>query len=213
MPKNKANLDSAATETVSDATAEIVFIVDKSGSMGGLESDTIGGFNAMLKEQQSQPGHAVITTVLFDNHYELLHDRIDIHSVAPLTEKEYQVGGTTALLDAIGKTILRIRKKQQPMQKEYRGKALFFIITDGLENASREFSHEKIKDMTEHQKEKHGWEFVFMGANIDEIGEAARIGINADKAFKFSLDGAGIVGAMALTSAISTAFRKSKGSK
>jgi uncharacterized protein YegL len=137
-----------------EVTTEIVFIVDKSGSMGGLESDTIGGFNAMLKEQQAQPGGAVITTVLFDNNYELLHDRIDIHSVAPLTDNEYRVEGSTALLDALGRTILRIRKKQEPMKKEYRGKALFFIITDGEENASREFSHEKIKKLVEHQKEK-----------------------------------------------------------
>ena len=191
-----------------DVTTEIVFIADKSGSMCGLESDTIGGFNAMLKEQQSQPGNAVITTVLFDNNYELLHDRIDIHSVAPLTEKEYRVGGTTALLDALGKTIIRIRKKQEPMKNEYRGKALFFIITDGQENASHEFTHSKIKEMVEHQKEKHGWDFVFMGANIDEIGEAAKIGIDADKAYRYSADSAGVGLAWGYSSAVSSAFRK-----
>ena len=113
---------------MNEAIKEIVFIVDKSGSMSGLESDTIGGFNAMLKEQQAQPGDAVITTVLFDNNYELLHDRIDIHSVTPLTEKEYLVGGSTALLDAIGKTIYRIRKKQELMKTEYRGKAFFLLL-------------------------------------------------------------------------------------
>lgn len=161
----------------------------------------------MLKEQQAQPGKAVITTVLFDNNYELLHDRIDIHSIAPLTEKEYQVGDSTALLDAPGKTILRIRKKQEPMKKEFRGRELFFVITDGEENASREFSHKKIKELVERQKQKHGWDFVFMGANIDEIGEAAKIGIDAEKAYRYTADSRGIGRAWKYSSMVTTAFR------
>ena len=125
---------------------EMVFIIDKSGSMEGLEKDTIGGFNSMLKEQQAVEGEAIVTTVLFDNRYELLHDRIDIRAVSPLTEKNYTVGGNTALLDALGKTIRKIREVQEHTAEDYRAeKVLFTIITDGEENASREYSAERIK--------------------------------------------------------------------
>ena len=196
--------------TARTADMEIVFIVDKSGSMGGLESDTIGGFNAMLKEQQALPGNVMITTVLFDHEYELLHDRIDIHSVSPMTDDDYQVRGNTALLDAIGKTIHRVRDSQKPIKEELRGKALFFIITDGQENASREFSYKKVKELIDHQKGKHGWEFIFMGANIDEIGEAAKMGIDAANAFNYTADAKGLMHVWGFVGAVSTAHRNRK---
>ena len=172
---------------------ELVFILDKSGSMGGLETDTIGGYNAMLAKQQEVEGECHITTVLFDNNYELLHDRIDIKAVSPISEKEYQVGGSTALLDAIGRTIHKIGNAQKHTADDYRAeKVMFVIITDGEENSSREYSAEKIKAQIERQKEKYGWEFVFLGANIDAIETAGRFGISADRAQNYHSDSEGI---------------------
>ena len=134
---------------------ELVFILDRSGSMSGLEQDTIGGYNAMLEKQKAVEGEARITTVLFDNNYELLHDRIDIRAISPITEKEYYVGGSTALLDAIGRTINKIGNAQKHTAKDYRAdKVLFVITTDGMENASREYDYGKIKVMIERQKRK-----------------------------------------------------------
>lgn len=171
---------------------ELVFILDKSGSMGGLEKDTIGGFNSMLNKQKEVEGECRITTVLFDNRYELLHDRIDIQAVSPMTEKEYCVGGSTALVDAIGRTINKLVSVQRGTAEEYRAeKVMFVIITDGEENASREFSSEKVKAMIEHEKNKYGWEFVFLGANIDAVETAGRFGISADRAVDYVPDGAG----------------------
>jgi uncharacterized protein YegL len=171
---------------------ELVFILDKSGSMSGLESDTIGGFNAMLQKQKALDGECRITTVLFDNHYELLHDRLDLRAVSPLTDKDYQVGGTTALLDAIGRTICKLANVQRNTAEEYRaGKVLFVIITDGMENASREFSAEKVKAMIEQEKEKYGWEFIFLGANIDAVETAGHFGIKADRAVDYVADSEG----------------------
>src|SRR5574344_2616387 len=135
---------------------ELVFILDKSGSMGGLENDTIGGYNSMLAKQQAVEGECHITTVLFDNNYELLHDRIDIKAVNAITEKEYQVGGSTALLDAIGRTIHKIGNAQKNTADDYRAeKVMFVIITDGEENSSREYSAERIKQMIERQKTRY----------------------------------------------------------
>ncbi len=172
--------------------SELVFILDKSGSMSGLESDTIGGYNAMLKKQQEEPGEAIVTTVLFDDNYELLHDRINIKGICPITEKEYFVGGCTALLDAIGKTIHKIGNVQRHTgEKQRADKVMFVITTDGMENASREYTPEKIKEMVERQKEKYGWEFIFLGANIDAISTAARFGISADRAANYHADSAG----------------------
>ena len=172
---------------------ELVFILDKSGSMGGLETDTIGGYNSMLAKQQEVEGECHITTVLFDNNYELLHDRIDIKAVSPISEKEYQVGGSTALLDAIGRTIHKISNAQKHTADDYRAeKVMFVIITDGEENSSREYSAEKIKAQIERQKEKYGWEFVFLGANIDAIETAGRFGISADRAQNYHSDSEGI---------------------
>lgn len=170
---------------------ELVFILDKSGSMAGLEKDTIGGFNSMLGKQKQVEGECRITTVLFDNRYELLHDRIDIRAVRPMTEREYQVGGCTALLDAIGRTIHKLTGVQKNTVEEYRdGNVMFVIITDGEENASREYSAEKVKAMIEEEK-THGWEFVFLGANIDAVETAGRFGISADRAVDYVPDSQG----------------------
>jgi len=172
---------------------ELVFILDRSGSMGGLESDTIGGFNSMLAKQQAEPGECRITTILFDNEYEVLHDRIDIKAVSPITDKEYFVRGNTALLDAVGKTIYKIGGVQKNTAEEYRaGKVLFVITTDGMENASREFSYEKIRSMIERQKSKFGWEFIFLGANIDAVEVANRFGVDRSRAQNFHNDSEGI---------------------
>ncbi len=171
---------------------ELVFILDKSGSMSGLESDTIGGYNAMLKRQLGEPGEAIVTTVLFDDNYELLHDRINIKGIRPITEKEYFVGGCTALLDAIGKTIHKIGNAQRHTSEEQQAdKVIIVITTDGMENASQEYTYEKIKNMIERQKEKYGWEFIFLGANIDAIFTAERIGICANRAANYNADGEG----------------------
>jgi uncharacterized protein YegL len=171
---------------------ELVFILDKSGSMSGLESDTIGGYNAMLKKQQEESGEAIVTTVLFDDNYELLHDRINIHGICPITEKEYFVEGSTALLDAIGRTIHKTSNAQRhTLEAQRADKIMFVITTDGMENASCEYTYEKIKEMVEHQKEKYGWEFIFMGANIEAVSTAAKFGINADRAANYNADGKG----------------------
>ncbi len=171
---------------------ELVFILDRSGSMSGLEQDTIGGFNAMLEKQKKEAGECRITTVLFDNRYELLHDRIDIHGVQPMTEKEYYVAGSTALLDAIGKTIHKIGTAQKNTAEEYRaGKVLFVIITDGYENASRSYTAQQVKKQIQHQQTKYGWEFIFLGANIDAVETAASFGIRADRAADYVPDGEG----------------------
>ena len=171
---------------------ELVFILDRSGSMSGLEQDTIGGYNALLKKQKAEPGEAVVTTVLFDDHYDLLHDRINLKGIAPITDKEYFVRGCTALLDAIGRTVDKIANAQLHTAKEERAeKVMFVITTDGMENASREYNHSKIKTMIERQKEKYGWEFLFIGANIDAVETASQFGISADRAANYCADGAG----------------------
>ena len=172
---------------------ELVFILDRSGSMGGLESDTIGGFNSMLEKQQAEPGECRITTVLFDDKYEVLHDRIDIKAVSQITAHEYFVRGCTALLDAIGTTLKKINKVQKKTAEEYRaGKVVFIITTDGMENASREYTYDKIKTMVEKQKKKHNWEFIFLGANIDAIDVASRVGIAKNRTQNFHNDSKGI---------------------
>ena len=171
---------------------ELVFILDRSGSMSGLESDTIGGYNALLKKQKEEPGEAIITTVLFDDNVELLHDRINVKGIRPITEKEYFVCGCTALLDAIGKTINKIGNVQRNTTEQERAdKVMFVITTDGMENASKEYNYEKIKKMVEWQKEKYGWEFIFIGANIDAISTAEKFGISSDRAANYNADGQG----------------------
>jgi len=188
---------------------ELVFILDKSGSMGGLESDTIGGFNSMLAKQKTEAGEAVVTTVLFDTNYKLLHDRIDIKAVAPITDKDYQVGGGTALIDAIGITINKIDNARKHTADDYRPeKTLFVIITDGEENSSREYSSDKVKGRIEHKTEKHGWEFIFLGANIDAVETARHIGIKASKAVNYHADVAGTALNFLSVSEAVTAFRE-----
>ena len=171
---------------------ELVFILDRSGSMAGLEADTIGGFNAMLQKQRGEPGEAVISTVLFDNETEVIHDRIPLDRVLDLTEKEYYVRGCTALLDAVGGAIHHIGNVHKYAREEDRPeKTLFVITTDGLENASRRYTYDKVKAMIERQREKYGWEFLFLGANIDASREAARFGIRADCAADYHADSIG----------------------
>ncbi len=189
---------------------ELVFILDKSGSMSGLESDTIGGFNSMLAKQKAVEGECFVTTVLFDNEYELVHDRIDIKAISPMTDREYQVGGTTALLDAIGKTINKISNAQKHTAEEYRAeKVMFVIITDGLENSSREYSADKVKALIERQKEKYAWEFVFLGANIDAVETAGKFGISADRAMDYLADSEGTNLNFKMISQAVATFRKS----
>ena len=171
---------------------ELVFILDRSGSMAGLEADTIGGFNAMLQKQRGEPGEAVISTVLFDNETEVIHDRIPLDRVPRLTEKEYYVRGCTALLDAVGGAIHHIGNVHKYAREEDRPeKTLFVITTDGMENASRRYTYDKVKSMIERQREKYGWEFLFLGANIDAAREAARFGIRADCAADYHADSIG----------------------
>lgn len=172
---------------------ELVFILDRSGSMGGLESDTIGGFNSMIEKQKNQKGEALVTTVLFDHQYQLIHDRTPIRQVRPLTGKEYYARGNTALLDAVGKTLDRMKALRKSLPEPERAeKTIFVITTDGLENASREYSYGKIKKMLEKQKKKHGWEFLFLGANMDAVSEAGKLGITADRSVTFKNDSLGI---------------------
>lgn len=168
---------------------ELVFILDRSGSMCGLEQDTIGGFNSMLEKQKQEEGEAYVSTVLFDNVSEVIHDRVNLQSVPALTEKEYYVRGSTALLDAVGKAIHHIGNIHKYARQEDRPqKTLFVITTDGMENASREYTYDRVKAMIQRQTEKYGWEFIFLGANIDAAKEAARFGIHADHAANYHAD-------------------------
>lgn len=190
---------------------ELIFILDRSGSMEGLESDTIGGYNAMLKEQKENEGDAVITTVLFDDEIELLHDRMDIKGIRPITEKEYFVRGTTALLDAMGIAMQKIINVQRNTTDELKAeKVLFIITTDGQENASREYGYGQIKAMIEKQKRDYNWEFIFLGANIDAAEEAAKFGIAEDRVAQFHNDAAGIEMNYASVSEAITELRSSK---
>ncbi|WP_449620732.1 vWA domain-containing protein [Robertmurraya sp. Marseille-Q9965] len=190
---------------------ELVFILDKSGSMAGLESDTIGGYNSMLKKQQVAEGEAVVTTVIFNHDYGLLHDRINIKGIAPITEKDYEVSGTTALFDAIGFSIQKIVNVQKKTKEEERAENVLFVITtDGMENSSKEFNATKIKQMIEHQKEKYGWQFIFLGANIDAVTTAANFGIDKDFAVDYHADEKGTKLNYAVLNETVTTFRKEK---
>lgn len=171
---------------------EIVFILDRSGSMSGLENDTIGGFNSMIAKQKDEDGEALISTVLFDNETEVIHDRLPLDKIAPLTGKEYYVRGSTALLDAIGEAIhhiSNIHKYARP--EDVPEKTLFIITTDGMENSSRKYSYDKVKKMVGKKKEKNHWEFIFLGANIDAVSVANKFGVDRSRAVTYECDGAG----------------------
>lgn len=172
---------------------EIIFILDRSGSMEGLEADTIGGFNSMMRKQASEPGDALVSTLLFDNDVEVIHDRLNIKDVPEITSKEYYVRGCTALLDAVGGAIKHISMIHKYARKEdIPEKTLFIITTDGMENASRLYSYEDVRSMVEHQKSKYGWEFIFLGANIDAAAEASRYGIDSSMAVNYNCDSKGM---------------------
>ena len=171
---------------------ELVFILDRSGSMGGLEKDTIGGFNSLIGKQKQEEGECLVTTVLFDHESEMIHDRVNLKKISPMTEKEYYVRGSTALLDAVGQTIEHIDNVRKYIRSEdVPSKTLFVITTDGMENASRRFNAEKIKSMVKSKQEKDGWEFIFMGANIDAVSAADNIGIQEEHAVRFNSDSEG----------------------
>ena len=167
---------------------EIVFILDRSGSMGGLEGDTIGGFNAMIEKQKKEKGEAIVSTVLFDNLSEVLHDRVPLEKIEPMTERQYWVRGCTALIDAIGGAIRHISRVHKYIREEdVPEHTIFIITTDGMENASKKYSSDEVKKMVSEQKEK-GWEFLFLGANIDAIETAKHFGIAEDRAVTYRSD-------------------------
>ena len=171
---------------------EIVFILDRSGSMSGLEGDTIGGFNSMIEKQKNAEGEALISTVLFDNTSEVIHDRVSVQSIKPMTRDDYTVRGCTALLDAIGGAIHHIGNVHKYARNEdVPEHTLFVITTDGMENASRRYDSEKVKKMIERQKEKYGWEFLFLGANIDAVETARHFGVSEDRAVNYHSDSEG----------------------
>lgn len=190
---------------------ELVFILDRSGSMEGLERDTIGGFNSVLRKNREQEGDAIVSTVLFDDKIDVICDRKDIRDVKPITDREYFVRGCTALLDAVGGAIEHVSKTQKALPKHHRAKNVVFVITtDGYENASREFTYPQVKKLIE-KKRKKGWEFVFMGANIDAAAEAARIGIAADRAVTYNGDSLGTMAAYGSMAAATCQARSDAG--
>ncbi len=192
---------------------ELVFILDKSGSMSGLESDTIGGFNSMITKQQKEEGEAIVSTVLFSDASTVLHDRVDISKVEKMTDNDYYVGGCTALLDAVGEAIRHIGKIQKKEGENRPAKTLFVITTDGMENASRKYSASEVKKMISKKKEKHNWEFLYLGANIDAVKAAGDIGISADRAANYRCDAVGTaLNYEVLQSAVSS-IRRCKSSK
>ncbi len=171
---------------------ELVMIIDRSGSMNGLESDTIGGFNSLVENQRKEDGQALLSVVLFNEEAEVIYDRADLRSVCPMTEEQYAVGGCTALLDAVGGAIRHIGNVHKYAREEdVPEKTVFVITTDGLENSSREFTYERVREMIERQQERHHWEFLFLGANMDAVAEAARFGLNESRAARYEQDSEG----------------------
>ena len=171
---------------------EMVFILDRSGSMAGLEADTIGGFNGMIERQKQMPGEALVSTVLFSTASAVIHDRVDLKKIEPMTARQYCVGGCTALIDAIGGAIHHIGNVHKYAREEDRPEHTIFVITtDGMENASRHYTSDQVKAMVRRQKEQYGWEFLFLGANIDAVETAAHFGIDEDRAVTFRNDAEG----------------------
>ena len=168
---------------------EMVFVIDRSGSMTGLEDDTIGGFNSTIKKQKEEEGEAKVTTILFDDRYEVLHDRFDIGQIKAMTSKEYYTRGSTALLDALGRSIHKTINVQKNLPEDERAEnVVFVVITDGYENSSREFSYRDIKKLVKREQEKYGWEFLFLGANIDAVAEGGRMGFRSDRSVRYMHD-------------------------
>lgn len=186
---------------------ELVFILDRSGSMSGLESDTIGGFNGMLRRQRQESADILVSTVLFDDVVEVIHDRVPIGDVPPLTEREYFTRGCTALLDAIGDSIHHIRNIHKYAREEDRPvRTMFVITTDGLENSSVRYTAKKVKKLIEHQEKKHGWEFVFLGANMDAVAVAGDLGIRRENSVEFACDAHGVRENFASLGAMTASF-------
>ena len=174
-------------------STEMVFVLDRSGSMSGLAADTIGGFNELIEKQKKIDGDAYVTTVLFDHEYEVLHDHVALGEVAPLTDKEYFARGSTALLDAVGRTIDSVGARLAAAPEEERPEHVVFVITtDGRENSSREYTAQRVREMVEHQQQKYSWQFVFLGANMDAVSEARNLGISAQYAADFTPTGRGV---------------------
>lgn len=191
---------------------ELVFILDKSGSMHGLEADTIGGFNSLIEKQKKEDGKALVTTVLFDDKTEVVHDRVDLEYIRNMTSEQYVTGGTTALLDAVGGAVSHIRKIHRYIRPEdVPAKTLFIITTDGMENASRRYTYEKVKKLIKHQKEKYGWEFIFLGANIDAAETAVNMGISRDRAADYISDHEGTALNYSVLSEVTSAIRSGIG--
>lgn len=196
------------TERISNNITELVFILDRSGSMSGLEGDVIGGFNSMIDKQRGEEGEAFVTTVLFDDRIETLYSSEPIGSVRPMDRDTYYVRGCTALLDAVGSTILNVSNRQDKLEHEKKaGKVIFVITTDGLENASREFSARQVKNLIS-SKNESGWEFIFLGANIDAVAEAGRLGIRPSRAGNFSASARGVTASYDAVGAVVSEMRR-----
>ena len=177
---------------------ELELILERSGSMSGLEADTIGGFNAMIEKQRKEDGECYVSTVLFDNYSEVLHDRVKLSEIKPMTDRDYTIRGCTALIDAIGGAIHHIGNVHKYARPEdVPAHTMFIITTDGMENASRKYTSDRVKQMIERQKERYGWEFLFIGANIDAVETAARYGIDSDRAVNYNADKEGTMDCLA----------------
>lgn len=188
-------------------STEIIFVIDKSGSMAHLVSDTIGGFNGFIASQKALDGKATLTTVLFDTTWKTLHNGVDIHEVKPMANSDYVAFGGTSMLDAIGETINRVQDRHDELGSEKPEKVLFVITTDGEENSSRKFNKAQIEKMIKHQTNGHGWEFMFLGANMDSVKEAASIGINSDRAVTYDYSSIGTQAVYATMDSLTSSLR------